>query len=338
MDEETDLSLSEGIETYHVFHRHLAVRGTSYGLYLTSAISAYRRLSDAGFRPDLIHAHVYGAGVPAAVIGTRSATPVVLTEHFSGFALRSLSRIEARKARYAYSRVARALPVSQYLREAILAYGIDVPFEVVPNVVDASLFFPGTASRGDGGVKKLIFVGNPSEEKGFPTLLQALNCLNERRRDWRLDVMGEGPERAEGERSTAALGLGEQVTFRGARPKSEIAELMRAADLFVLPSRLETFGAAIAEALASGLPVVSTAAGGIPELVNERNGRLVARDDPVALAHALVDALENIAAFDRRAIAEAAAQRYGLEVVGEQLTRIYESVVADSRPGNSRRA
>jgi glycosyltransferase involved in cell wall biosynthesis len=150
--------------------------------------------------------------------------------------------------------------------------------------------------------------------------------------------MGEGPERAEGERSTAALGLGEQVTFRGARPKSEIAEVMRAADLFVLPSRLETFGAAIAEALASGLPVVSTAAGGIPELVNERNGRLVARDDPVALAHALVDALENIAAFDRRAIAEAAAQRYGLEVVGEQLTRIYESVVADSRPGNSRRA
>ena len=84
MDEELDSALSEGIETYHVFHRQLSIRGTSYGLYLTTAISAYRRLRDAGFRPDLIHAHVYGAGVPAAVIGTRSAIPVVLTEHFSG--------------------------------------------------------------------------------------------------------------------------------------------------------------------------------------------------------------------------------------------------------------
>ena len=91
-------------------------------------------------------------------------------------------------------------------------------------------------------------------------------------------MIGDGPGWAECERSAVALGLGEQVTFLGAQPKPEIARLMRSADLFVLPSRLETFGAAIAEALASGLPVVSTAVGGIPELVNESCGRLVARE------------------------------------------------------------
>jgi glycosyltransferase involved in cell wall biosynthesis len=108
-----------------------------------------------------------------------------------------------------------------------------------------------------------------------------------------------------------------------------IAQLMRSADLFVLPSRLETFGAAIAEALTSGLPVVSTKVGGIPELVDESNGRLVPRDDAVALAEALADALESIDTFDRRAIAAAAAGRYDLKVVGEQLTQVYESVVTE---------
>jgi glycosyltransferase involved in cell wall biosynthesis len=332
MEEESDPSLSEGIEAHHVFHRRSRLPGASYGLYLWSANGAYRRLRASGFRPDVIHAHVYGAGVPAAAIGARSGIPVVLTEHFSGVAQHSLSRVEARKARYAYSHAARVLPVSSFLEEAIRSYGVDARFEVVPNVVDASLFFPPDGEcRETEAVSRLLFVGNlePQQHKGFPTLLRALEHLNGRRRDWQLDVIGDGPERSPYEAAAAALDLRESVIFHGSQPKTVVAKMMRAVDLLVQPSRVETFGTVIVEALASGLPVVATTAGAMPELVDGQGGRLVPPDDPVALATTLDEVLDDLDAFDREAIADATHARYGVAAVGRQLSRIYEAALAE---------
>jgi len=338
MEEELDPFLSEGIEAHRVFHRRSRVPGASYALHQRSAIAAYRQIRANGFRPDVIHAHVYGAGVPAATICTRSGIPLVVTEHFSGVALRSLSRVEARKARYAYKRAARLLPVSHFLEEAIRSYGVDAHFEVVPNVVDTSLFFPPDAERREASAeRRLLFVGSlePARYKGFPTLLEALDLLRANNRDWQLDVIGEGSERASYEASAAGLGLRERVTLHGSQPKPVVAQMMRAADLLVLPSRVETFGTAIAEGLASGLPVVSTTAGAIPELVDEHSGRLVPPDDPAALAAALNHTLENIDEFDRPAIADTARHKYSADVVGRQLGRIYEAVIAESKIGTA---
>ena len=138
-------------------------------------------------------------------------------------------------------------------------------------------------------------------------------------------MVGDGPERVPYEKSAAELGLRDQVTFHGSQPKPVIAQMMREADLFVLPSRFDNLPCVVVEALASGLPVVSTTVGGIPELVDDERGRLVPPDDPSALADALEYMLEHLEAFDRRAIGEAARDRYSLEVVGEQLSGIYEA-------------
>lgn len=328
MDEELDPSLSEGIETHRVFHRQIGIRGASYVLYLLSAFAAYRRLRASGFRPDVIHAHVYGAAVPAAVIASRSGIPFVITEHYSGVALRSLDRVEAWKAGYAYNRAARILPVSRFLEDSIRSYDVDRPFEVVPNVVDTSVFFPTGGEPRPEADRRLLFVGNlePLDLKGFPTLLRALARLRERRRDWELRVIGDGPERVRHERSVVELGLTEHVAFHGSQPKSAVAQAMRDADLLVLPSRVDNLPCVIVEALASGLPVVSTAVGGIPELVDERSGRLVQPENPDALADALDAMLAQLETFDRAAIGAGARGRYSLAVVGEQLSRIYGSV------------
>jgi glycosyltransferase involved in cell wall biosynthesis len=328
MEEELDPELREGIPAYHVFHRLLRLRGASYPLYLCSAIKAFRRLRADGFEPDVIHAHIYDAGVPAVMIGKRNGIPVVVTEQFTGFPRRTLSRAAARKARYAYRNADRALPVSMHLQRAIEAYGIEAKFEIVPNVVDTSLFFtaPRTAKKNDE--KRMIFVGNlePSQHKGYPTLLKALTLLGRRRSDWRLDVIGEGPERLEYQRRTEAAGLPGPVVFHGAKPKREISEMMRGSDLFVLPSRFDNLPCVVVEALASGLPVVSTTVGGIPEMVYDDAGILVPPDDPSALADALDSVLSNLNSYDRDAIAGAARGRYSLEAVGAQLQGIYDSV------------
>jgi glycosyltransferase involved in cell wall biosynthesis len=332
MEEELDPGLNEGISAYHVHHRSMPLRGMSYPLYLWSAVKAFRRLRAEGFVPDVIHAHVYDAGVPAVMIGKRNGIPVVITEQFTGFPRRTLNRAAVRKARYAYRNADRALPVSMHLQRSIEAYGIEAKFEIVPNVADTAMFFTAPRKLKKADEKRMIFVGNlePSQHKGYPTLLEALTLLGNLRGDWRLDVIGEGPERPEYQRRTEAAGLSGPVVFHEAKPKQEIAEMMRGSDLFVLPSRFDNLPCVVVEALASGLPVVSTTVGGIPEMVHEGAGILVPPDDPPALADALDSVLSNLGSYDRDKIAADARGRYSLEAVGAQLQRIYSSLLSAS--------
>lgn len=238
------------------------------------------------------------------------------------------------KARFAFRRASRVLPVSMFLQRAISAYGIESRFELVPNVVDTSLFYPANRSTARDQ-KRLLFVGNLEENhiKGFPTLLDALARLSSGRRDWRLDVVGAGSARGEYEAKALDRGLQESVFFQGTKKKREVAELMRAADVFVLPSRYDNMPCAVVEALASGLPVVSTRVGGIPEMIYDEAGILVPPGDSDALAEALGHVLSNPGSFDRGAIADAARNRYSLEAVGAQLRSIYESVLSESGGG-----
>lgn len=328
MEEELDPELREGIPAYHVYHRSLLLPKMSYPLYLWSVLRAFKRLRANGFKPDVIHAHVYAAGVPALMIGRRNGIPVVITEHFTGFSRRTLDARALKRVRRAYKNAARVLPVSVHLREAIEAYGIHGRFEVVPNVVDTTLFFSAKRRAGRDDQKRMIFVGNlePSQHKGYPTLLEALTLLGKRRGDWRLDVIGEGITRPEYERLTEAADLAGPVVFHGAKPKREIAEMMRDSDLFVLPSRTETFGVVLAEALVSGLPIVSTTVGNIPDLVPSDAGVLVPPENAPELAGALDQVLSSLKSYDREGIAADARSRYSAEAVGRKLQTIYESV------------
>jgi glycosyltransferase involved in cell wall biosynthesis len=342
MAQERDEELTEGIATYRVSHRSIRFGGRlrrlstalSYPLYIWSVVRACRRLRAGGYRPDVIHAHIFSAGVPAVVVGKLTGTPVVITEHYSAFPRRTLSRASVRMARFAFGNAARVLPVCLFLQKAIEAYGIRARFEIVPNTVDTAVFYPANGpARGDGP-KRLLFVGNlePTEIKGFPTLLAALTLLGERRRDWSLDVVGDGPTRAEYERRVAESPVSAAISFRGAIKKGEVAELMRGSDMLVLPSRFENLPCVVIEAMASGLPVVSTTVGGIPELMSERDGILVAPDDPIALADALDRVLSNPDAFDRAGISARAQARYGLPAVGAQLRAGYEAVLSERSP------
>jgi glycosyltransferase involved in cell wall biosynthesis len=186
---------------------------------------------------------------------------------------------------------------------------------------------PGTAkparmrSRGlVAGRAQMLTVATVTPRKGHRVLVEALARLQ--RADWEWHAIGSlarDPECvATLKRVIAAHSLDQRITLRDEMPPEELSAAYDAADLFVLPSFHEGYGMALAEALAHGLPVVSTRAGAIPDTVPESAGVLVEPGDVEALAAALERLLDDLAALARLAD--------GARVAGEQLPDWGEAV------------
>lgn len=323
IEEETDENLKESIQTYRVWCRRLPIPKARYLIYLYSVLKSFKYILSQGFRPDIIHAHVYEAGVPAVLIGKIYDIPVVITEHSSAFSRKMLSFKEVFKAKIAFRNAKYVLPVSCALKKAIKSYGIRTNFRIVPNVVDPSVFHPSPEAKKFNNSKRILFVGLLVPIKGIPYLFQALNQLRKNRDDWHLDIVGDGPSRREYEQLATDLELVEKVTFHGIKSKQEVSKFMQQADLFVLPSSVETFGAAAAEALSTGTPVLATRCGGVEEFINDNVGLLVTPNDAEALYNGLDYMLDHLAEFKSVQISRYATEHFSPDRVGERLQRIY---------------
>jgi glycosyltransferase involved in cell wall biosynthesis len=141
-----------------------------------------------------------------------------------------------------------------------------------------------------GGPARFICVGRLSSEKGHRGLLEAFFRVRKAIPGAQLDLVGDGPLRAELEALTGNLGIAEAVTFRGALSEAETLARIAAADVLVLPSFMEGLPLVIMEAMALARPVVASGVAGIPELVRGgANGVLVPPSNWDALAEAMVD-------------------------------------------------
>ena len=323
IEEEKDFELTEGIPTYRAWRRNSPLPKTSFLLSLAGIFSSFHQLVLQGFLPDIIHAHVFIAGFPAVLLGKFHNIPVVITEHWTGFPRKILSKLDIRIAKFTFSQADRVLPVSRSLQQALEEYKVRAVFSIVPNVVDMKLFHPAHIMD-DVLTKRILFVGNLEQThvKGFPVLLHALAEINKERKDWCLDVIGGGTALYEYQQLVSNLNLSQKVQFHGFLHKVEVARMMNQSDFLVLPSLWENLPCVLIEAMASGLPVVSTTTGGIPEIVDPETGILVPPGDGRALRDALVRMFDHASDYDRSLIA-AKASRYSLEHVGEMLHSIY---------------
>lgn len=298
----------------------------SYLANVTATALAARHVRRRGFAPDVIHAHFFLAGAPAIVLGRVLRKPVVITEQWSVFLPddpMTLNPLLRRVARFTFEHADVVMPVSEALRDGIRAIGANAEFRIVPNVVDTDRFHPDGAPPA-GGARRLVGVGNLYPAKGWEDLLDALAIVRERE-DALLDIFGDGELRETLESQARRLSLDGAVTFHGWRPKEEVAERVRSAELFVMTSRYDSNPCALIEALASGTPAVGTAVGGIPEMISAKSGVLAEAGNPQSIASAITTALER--SWDRAAIADSAGARYGAEKVGASFASVYEDVV-----------
>src|SRR5262245_45209299 len=189
--------------------------------------------------------------------------------------------------RAALAAAARVVVTSEATARIVIA-DYDVPSQRISVVRPGNDPVPPAPGSNDG-VVRLLSVGSVVPVKGYDLLIAALATLAHM--PWRLTIAGDRTRNpvvaAQLDADIATYGLDDRVAVLGAVPPEAIIELYLASDVFVLASRFEGYGMALAEAIAHGLPVISTMVGAIPDTVPRGTGLLVPPNDVAALALAL---------------------------------------------------
>jgi glycosyltransferase involved in cell wall biosynthesis len=305
------------------------------GSILSRADRARVRSHVEAVAPDVLHTHLANADVLGGLAGRSLGVPVVSSVHVMraepGLRDRARTAVTNRVRRRTASRV---IAVSDAARAWLVEAGWADPERLVTvhnGVAAEPRPGAGRAVRAELGigpdelVATMLTVLRPG--KGHDTAVAAATLLAERHPRLRLLLVGDGPARPEVE--ALAARLGERALLAGHR--DDVMAVLDATDVLLHPSSIDAFPTALLEAMAAGVPVVSTRVGGIPEIVDEgETGTLIdAPPDPAALAAAL----EPYLADDelRRRVGDHARERFGERFTAarwaERLRLVYSSVI-----------
>ncbi|MBS7642325.1 MAG: glycosyltransferase family 4 protein [Candidatus Bathyarchaeia archaeon] len=291
-------------------------------------------------KPDVVHSHDWLTALSGISAKHMLRIPLVVTFHSTergrsqGLANPESYMVDSIEwwASYEASIV---ITVSSHMKDELIRY-FKLPEDkvyVIHNGVDPSIFnisVDRDSIRGRLGVKPweklIVSVGRMSHQKGFHILLQAMSIVIHRYRDVKLILVGDGYMRGELERQASDLGLSEHVVFTGFIDDVYLKAILKSADIMVVCSLYEPFGIVALEGMASGLPVIVSATGGLKEIVeHEVDGLWASPGDPASLASCierlLVDAdlvsklrfnaIVKAKRFDWRNIAKKVLEAYG---------------------------
>lgn len=216
----------------------------------------------------------------------------LLIDDFQSIQIGGWAGMLRRMQRWVVRRSARVIVPSQYLRSIVQGWGYDAErIMIVPNAVT---FSPSDLSHQDARTRigipgtLIVSVGRLVPWKGFRMLIKIMPQLLELNQFFRLVIVGDGPERDVLHTMAKNLGLEKKVFIVGAKSHEELPIYLAAADLFVLNTGYEGFSHQIIEAMAAGVPVITTTAGGNREVISQgENGLMVKYNDEFNLREAI---------------------------------------------------
>lgn len=200
--------------------------------------------------------------------------------------------------------------------------------EVIPPGIEASWF---NMKRKSDSHRHLVFWGRIEAEKGLSELFQAVKTVSGKFPDLKLSVIGEGNRLEPYKKQVEELGISSLVSFPGWMDTEQIQERVQGAGVAVFPSRVESFGLSLAEALAAGIPIIASRAGAIPDTVEDgRTGTLVPARDIDALSKAITDCFVDPLKYETlaRQGKEIARQKFSWDQAAEKTIGVYEKVRA----------
>lgn len=266
--------------------------------------------------------------VPAIWVGRLRGTPVVVN-YRGGFAGEFLTR-QAAWVRFSMRRAARLIVPSGYLRAVFAEHGVAA--EIVPNIVDTARFNPDVASA---DVPPVILVTRNLEPiYDNASAIRALALVKAQVPQAQLIVAGSGQEESRLKQLAESLGLSDSVRFTGRVETADMPDLYRSARVSLNPSTVDNMPNSVLEALAAGVPVVSTRVGGVPYIVEHDKTALLVEPGAVPeMAAAIVRILTEPALAQRlRAAGLAEAQMYTWSKIKPVLFKVYQEAMRDPSP------
>ena len=280
-------------------------------------------------KPDILHAHVtVPAGYAAAKLGEKYHIPVVITEHSSYFE-RFFEGSTAKYGLYA-ARHSVMTCVSGYMTD-ILKEKHNIPTEVLPNIVNTKAFC-GAKKPKDPAHFRLTTVSALRPGKCVEDALQALKLLREQHpeKSFLYTIVGDGQEEAFYKKTASELGLNDIVSFVGRKTESEIAEILNQTDALLMASDIETFGIPAVEALAAGVPVISTRCKGPESFLNDDCAEFCNVHDPKDMEDAILRMAARSDTLDEAKI-RAAAKPFDSVAVAERAVQIYREALENTK-------
>ena len=290
-------------------------------------------------RLDLLHVHyaiphATSAWIAREMLDGSVPTRIITTLHGTDITLVGQERNFWEITRFSILKSDGITAVSDYLkRETVDAFRVPAErIEVVPNFVDPELYsrdrYPcwKTAFLRDGE-KMVLHVSNFRPVKRIRDVVRTFARV-QKEVPSRLVFVGDGPERPAAAEEARELGITDRVLFLG--KQDSVAEIMACADLMLLPSANESFGLSALEAMASGVPVIASDAGGLPEVVDSgETGFLAPVGDVEAMASGAIEILRDDETWRRfsRQARVSAVERYGVNSIIPQYERYYERIV-----------
>ena len=274
-------------------------------------------------KPDIIHCHLsYPAGFLGTIIQRIKGIPAVLTEH-STLRLYNRSFIHQLCVRHTLRNATEIISVSNSLKNEIISIR-NRKVNVIPNIVDTAFFKP--SGTRDGQKLRLGFLGGlNNSNKGLDLLLKAASMLDKTK--FILHIGGDGKLLDHFKKLAAEEGIENNCIFHGEISRSGISRFYSLFDIFVLPSRYETFGIVLIEAMACGVPVISTKCGGPQDIVTESTGILVEKENPEMLANAIRTMADNLNTFDKEIIRNYVKDKFGEETIAEKISKLYREIL-----------
>ena len=234
-----------------------------------------------------------------------------------------------------YNSCDRVLAPSELTRSVLVRCGVQTPVSVVPTAIPAPpyLLARPAETRQEFGLPPdacvFLYVGRLAPEKNLDLLLRAFAVVTAKTSDTYLVLAGSGKSRRTLEHQARTLGIHRRTRFVGFLSRTKLDPLYQASDVFLFPSKTETQGLAVGEALAAGLPCIVVNAGGAPEAVRDGIDGFLVEDRAEAMAERALGLLANPA--QRRRMAEEARRGASArvpEAVGGRIIRIYEELIA----------
>ena len=294
------------------------------------------------FKPDLIHLHVaYPLGQVALLWKKLYGYKYVLTEHWTIYQPQNKDVLvgELKKMLVQIANNASLImPVSLDLQRCMEGHGIHNRFKVIYNLVNTDMFklrpcidsSLRTNLRGNdmhGRKKQMLHISTLRDEaKNFSGILRTIEKLRQQRDDFELHVIHDY-DAPEFKTFVKEHNLEDCVIFHGKKTSAEVAQAYQDAVFFVLFSNFENLPCVIVEAFACGVPVLSTAVGGIAEILSPERGILIPSDDEDALLNGMNTMLDHCQEYDREAIRDYAIKTFAAQNIGLQIFEAYKDVV-----------